>query len=144
MAMAHFSIGQLSLATQCKIETIRYYEKIGLLPAPGRTAGNQRRYDTSHHQRLLFILHAREMGFPIKAVRDLLALGAQPDAPCGAADSIAGRQLEAVRQRIRQLQLLEKTLESMRDNGGEHHLRDCRVMETLAACRHCYDRHHQF
>jgi len=141
--MTQFSIGQLSLATECKVETIRYYEKIGLLSAPERTNGNQRRYDTSAYQKLLFILHARDLGFSIAAVRQLLALAGQPDSLCEAADIIAQRQLAAVRSKIQRLKGLEKILvritQTCENNGHIHH---CRVIEALAACTSCYERHH--
>lgn len=63
------SIGELSRATDCKVETIRYYEKIGLMPEPARSAGNQRRYGERHRDRLHFIRHSRQLGFSIEAIR---------------------------------------------------------------------------
>jgi len=72
MAEARLRIGDLATATATKVETIRYYERIGLLPTPGRTAGNYRAYDRRHLERLSFIRHARELGFSIEAVRDVL------------------------------------------------------------------------
>ena len=69
------SIGELSRATDCKVETIRYYEKIGLMPEPARSAGNQRRYGERHRDRLHFNRHSRQLGFRIEAIRELLAAG---------------------------------------------------------------------
>src|SRR5258707_11737716 len=74
--MDALTIGQLGQATGTKVETIRYYEKIGLLPAPGRTTGNYRSYAAEHLQRLGFIRRARELGFSIEEVRELLKLAA--------------------------------------------------------------------
>ena len=67
-----FSIGKLAIATDCKIPTIRYYEKIGLLPPAQRSAGNQRLYSQANLQQLKFIRHARELGFALPAIRQLI------------------------------------------------------------------------
>jgi len=85
----NLTIGQLSKETHCKVPTIRYYEEIGLLPAPSRTSGNQRRYGAEHVIRLGFIQHCRELGFRQKAIRDLLALTTHPDQSCEAVSEIA-------------------------------------------------------
>lgn len=140
--MSQFSIGALSKATNCSVETIRYYEKIGLLPEAERTSGNQRRYDQSHYKRLLFILHARDLGFSIVAIRQLCALSAHPNSPCGEADAIAQKQLVAVRARIERLKLLEKELEKMTSCSHGHKVQDCQVIEALAQCGACHSEHH--
>ena len=72
--MAELSIGQIGKATETKVETIRYYERIGLLPKPHRTSGNYRSYASEHVHRLAFIRRARELGFSIEDVRELLDL----------------------------------------------------------------------
>src|SRR3546814_11032381 len=82
MASENLSIGDLAKATNTKVVTIRYYEKIGLLPAPDRTAGNYRSYSATHLGRLSFIRRARDLGFSIEQVRDLLGLSDQRDRPC--------------------------------------------------------------
>jgi DNA-binding transcriptional MerR regulator len=79
--MDSLTIGQLGRATDTKIETIRYYEKIGLLPEPRRTSGNYRSYAAEHLQRLGFIRRARELGFSIEDVRELLKLAARGERP---------------------------------------------------------------
>src|SRR3546814_9819152 len=89
MASENLSIGDLAKATNTKVVTIRYYEKIGLLPAPDRTAGNYRSYSATHLGRLSFIRRARDLGFSIEQVRDLLGLSDQRDRPCEAVDAIA-------------------------------------------------------
>lgn len=131
--MKQFSIGTLSSTTGCHIETIRYYEKIGLLPEAERTRGNQRRYDEKHLKRLLFILHARELGFSIASIRQLSALSEHPELPCGEADDIAKKQLTHVRARIHQLKLLEKELEKMTAHHDTHKVHDCQVIEILGS-----------
>ena len=80
-----FTIGRLARETGCKVQTIRYYEQIALMPQPLRTAGNQRRYGPGHVARLAFIRHGRELGFPLDAIREFLSLSDDPDRPCEAA-----------------------------------------------------------
>lgn len=137
-------IGELARRTGTKVQTIRYYEEIGLLPPPARTAGNQRAYGRRHLDRLAFVRHARELGFPLPAIRELLALADDPERPCDAADEIAQRQLAAVRSRIVRLQALEAELDRMlaRCEGGR--IADCRVIEVLAdqSHAHCLDPSH--
>jgi DNA-binding transcriptional MerR regulator len=125
-------IGDLAKATATKVETIRYYERIGLLPAPGRTAGNYRAYGPRHRERLSFIRHARELGFSIGAVRDLLRLADDPDRPCEGADRIARVHLADVERRMARLASLRAELERMllRCEGGR--IAECRVIEVLA------------
>ncbi|WP_163277745.1 MerR family transcriptional regulator, partial [Klebsiella aerogenes] len=82
------------------IETIRYYERIGLMPKPGRTEGGRRSYDVADVQQLAFIRHARELGFEIATIRTLLALREMPDASCEEISRIAQDQLAAVDDRI--------------------------------------------
>jgi len=84
-----YSIGDLSRRTGVKIPTIRYYEQMGLIAAPERSEGNQRRYERSELERLAFIRHARDLGLSIDSIRDLLALSQHPERPCGEADRIA-------------------------------------------------------
>ncbi len=83
------SIGELAKRTGVKVATIRYYEQMGLIAAPDRSEGNQRRYEKTDLDRLSFIRHARDLGLTIEAIRDLLALSAHPEKPCGEADRIA-------------------------------------------------------
>ncbi|RYI33730.1 MAG: MerR family transcriptional regulator [Acetobacteraceae bacterium] len=133
------TIGKLGQATGVKVPTIRFYEQIGLLPEAGRSAGNQRLYDRATQDRLAFIRHARELGFPIDAIRDLLSLSDRPDRPCAAVDDIARAQLKSVQARIARLKALELELERMLDQCACGVIKDCRVIETLgdhALCAH--------
>jgi len=82
-------IGELAKATATKVETVRFYEKAGLLSPPARTDSNYRSYDAAHLQRLSFIRRARDLGFSLEAVRDLLTLADDRDKPCQAVDTIA-------------------------------------------------------
>ena len=126
------TIGRVAEAADCKVQTIRYYEQIGLLPSPPRTAGNQRRYSWADVERLLFIRHARGLGFPLEAVRDLLSLSDSPDHSCDAADAIARAQLENVKGRISRLTSLKGELERMIEQCSGGQISDCRVIEALS------------
>lgn len=135
------SIGDLSRMTGTKVPTIRYYESIGLMPEPARSAGNQRSYDGSHATRLAFIRHARELGFSLDAIRELLALSDDPERSCAQADRIATEQLVAVRLRIGRLQALETELERMLVECRHGSIADCRVIEVLGDHAHCAHGH---
>ena len=134
-------IGELSRATGTNIETIRYYERIGLLPAPDRTAANYRSYGSAHRSRLSFVRHSRELGFTIEEIRSLLDLSDDPARDCGEADRIATRHLEQVEEKIAQLRLLRDELTRIvgRCRGGL--AGDCRVIEALADHRRCESEH---
>ena len=137
-----FSIGNLARRTGVKVPTIRYYETIGLLPQPDRSAGNQRLYGRPAAERLAFIRHARDLGFPLEAIRDLLSLSDQPDQSCESADAIAQTQLIAVEQRIARLQALKVELERMIEQCRGGRIADCRVIETLGDHALCRADHH--
>lgn len=132
-----YSIGRVSSVTGCKVETIRFYEQIGLLPEPERTNGNQRRYLTSHIDRLRFILHARDLGLPVEAIRELLKLAQDPSGSCAQADAIAREQLVTVRAKLARLTELAVELERIVEgcNGGR--IAECRVFEVLTAHETC-------
>ncbi len=135
-----FSIGELSKRANVKIPTIRYYEEMGLLAAPERTEGNQRRYDATGLERLSFIKHARDLGFSIDAISELIELQDHPDRSCHAATDIAVSQLSDVRAKIKRLRALEKELVRISKGcDGEGVSEDCYVLASLAdhkLCRH--------
>lgn len=135
------TIGKLGQAAGVKVPTIRYYEQIGLLPEPDRSSGNQRLYPKSALDRLAFIRHARELGFPLEAIRDLLGLSDRPDQSCAAADAVAKAQLAATRARIARLLALEAELERMIDQCACGTISDCRVIEVLGNHAHCAQDH---
>lgn len=137
------SIGKFSATTGVKVPTIRYYEEIGLLPEPQRSASNQRLYDPKLRERLGFIRHARELGFPLEAVRELLSLTDQPDHDCAAVDDIAARQLAAVKARITRLEALKDELERMLEHSGAGVVSSCRVIEVLGDHSHCLHASHK-
>ncbi|MGZ3218012.1 MerR family transcriptional regulator [Paracoccus sp. T5] len=135
------SIGKLSAATGVKVPTIRYYEQVGLLPRPPRTQGNQRLYDRRAVARLSFIRHARDLGFPLEAVRELLGLSDHPDQSCAAADAIARRQLQEVNARIQRLTALRDELERMLRQCACGTIGECRVIEVLGDHDQCQGSH---
>ena len=133
------TIGKLGKASGVKAPTIRYYEQIGLLPAPDRSEGGQRLYERKDLERLAFIRHARDLGFPLEAIRELLGLSDNPARSCEAADAIARRQLAAVNARIRRLTALREELERMLHDCASGTIADCRVIEVLgdhSLCAH--------
>ena len=109
------SIGELARRADCKPETVRYYERIGLLRDATRTGGGQRRYGDDAVRRLTFIRHARDFGFSVESVRELLAMSDQPDMPCQEVDAIATHHLKKVESRLQRLSILREEL-----NGWSH------------------------
>ncbi|TAM98884.1 MAG: MerR family transcriptional regulator [Rhizobiaceae bacterium] len=131
-----FSIGELSRRTAVKVPTIRYYERIGILPAPRRTEGRQRRYDEDAVARLAFIRHARELRFDLDAICTLLSLQDNPDHSCAQADEIAKARLVEVDKRIAALGALRTELRRMIEECACGRVAECRVIETLADTSH--------
>jgi len=125
------TIGKLAAATSVKVPTIRFYEQIGLLPEPPRTASDRRLYDDAALRRLSFIRHARELGFDIDSIRSLLDLSDHPDRPCGEANAIAERHLADVAEKIARLQALRTELSRMTAECAGGRVSACKVIEVL-------------
>lgn len=136
-----FSIGDLSRRTGVKVPTIRYYEQMGLVAAPERSEGNQRRYSRQELERLAFIRHARDLGFAVEDIRALIELNGHPEQPCGHADKIAGEQLISVREKIAQLKRLETELERIASCCDGKTIGDCYVIRALSDHALCADEH---
>jgi len=130
--MDTLTIGQLGRATDTKIETIRYYEKIGLLPAPHRTRGNYRSYAAEHLQRLGFIRRSRELGFSIEEVRELLKLAAHGERPCEEVDQLVTRHLETTERKIEALRRLRRELRDTLASCRGGRIAECRVIQALS------------
>lgn len=137
------TIGTLAKRTGTKVQTIRYYEQIGLMLEPGRSAGGQRRYADADLDRLAFIRHARELGFPLDAIRELLDLADNPERPCAEADGIARRQLVHVEQRMQRLEALRAELSRMIEECSGGRVAECRVIEVLRDHTECLTDHRQ-
>ena len=104
-------IGEAAAASGCHIETIRYYERIGLLPHPARSVSGYREYLPVEVDRLRFITRGRELGFSLEEIRSLLALSDDPTLSCRDVDQLARRHLADVRQRLRELRRIARELE---------------------------------
>ena len=139
--MKEYSIGQMSRQTGVKVTTIRYYESRGLIPSPARTAGGQRRYDDAALERLAFLRHARELGFGLDDIADLMALAEEPTEDCAPAHEIARKQLAAVDRRMTILAQLRKELARMANADDKGQAGDCRVIQVLGDHRLCIGAH---
>jgi DNA-binding transcriptional MerR regulator len=138
--MAGVAIGAAGRISRVKVPTIRYYEQVGLLPAPARAENQRRLFSDADLRRLAFIRHARELGFEVDAIRTLLSLQDDPSQPCAAADAIARARLAEVEQRIASLTALKNELARMVDQCANGKIADCRVIETLADQSHEHGR----
>ena len=125
-------IGELGSATATNVETVRYYEKIGLLPPPARTSANYRAYGNEHLARLSFIRRARDLGFTLEAVRGLLTLSDDKAQSCEAVDSIARIHLTEVERKITDLAALRRELDRVLGSCRQGTVAECKIIETLA------------
>lgn len=128
------TIGALSDLTGVNIETIRYYEKIGLLPPPRRTQGRHRLYDRELSQRLQFVRRSRELGFSIEEIKALLRLVDQGGLGCREAKGIAERHLADIRGKISDLKRLERVLARLAMACEANELPRCPLLENLSNC----------
>ena len=125
-------IGELANATATKVETVRYYESIGLLTPPARTSANYRVYGSAHLSRLSFIRRARDLGFTLEAVRELLTLSDDRSQSCQAVDSIARAHLTEVERKIGDLKALRSELDRVVGACRHGTVAECKIIETLA------------
>lgn len=130
---ANFSIGELASRAGCKLETVRYYEKAGLMPEPPRSDGGHRMYGWGHLKRLNFIRRSRELGFTVAQVRELLSLMDEPDHTCGEVKAIALSQARETQRKIEHLKRLQRALTAMsvECRGGPYSVDDCPIIEAL-------------
>lgn len=125
------SIGSLAKQTGVAVETVRYYEKIGLLPEPVRTAGNYRSYSRSDLQRLGFIRRARDLGFSLDQIRSLLTLADDRHRSCHEVDAIAHAQLKTIEGKIADLQALQQQLDRLIRQCAKGTVADCLILDAL-------------
>src|SRR5215510_12016448 len=124
-------IGELAARAACDAQTVRYYEREGLLEAPVREASGYRRYDEPHLTRLNFIRHCRALDIPLTEVRQLLEFAAQPDRSCAQVDGLLDQHIALVQERIRTLQSLQQQLVALRqscDGDGSH---PCAILQSF-------------
>ena len=127
-------IGELAQVAQCTVETVRYYEKEGLLPAPARTAGNFRDYGPAHVERLRFIRNCRALDMSHGEIRTLLNLADQPGEGCGAINAVFDQHIAHVDERIRELIQLKEQLGGLRKRCQiEQAVNACGILHGLAA-----------
>lgn len=126
------AIGELSRRTGVNIETIRYYERIGMMPRPLRSQGGRRLYTQDQSRRLAFIKRARTLGFMLEEIRTLLALTSGAGA-CAEVKHVTEQHLEEVRQRIKDLRRLEKVLRDLVAQCDSGRMSPCPVLESLSA-----------
>lgn len=142
MAQKDFTIGWLAGRTQCKVQTIRYYEQIGLMPVAPRSEGNRRLYGHGQADRLAFIRHSRELGFSLDQIRELLTLSDDSEDPCTEIDAIASSHLEDIRNKISRLKGLEAELVRVLGDCGGHKVSSCRIIEVLSDHKLCVSDNH--
>lgn len=132
MGVERLTIGDLAARSGTKVQTVRYYEQVGILPKPDRTAGNHRLYGRRDLDRLIFVRRGRELGFALEDVRRLLSLADRADLSCEEADAIASAHLAEVQEKIAQLRALEEELGRMVSQCRHGKVSDCRVIEALS------------
>lgn len=133
MNFEKFSIGQLAKRSGCKVETVHYYEKIGLMPEPPRTDGGHRVFFLPHVKRLNFIRRSRELGFKIEQIKELLKFIDEPDHHCGEVKEVAIQHAKVVQSKINDLQRLNSALNSMVTpcKGSNNSIDDCPIIDAL-------------
>ena len=131
MRARHFAIGALSAQSGVNIETIRYYERIGVMPAPPRTEGRQRVYDEAHLKRLTFIRRGRELGFSLDEVRDLLGLVRGHELTCAEVKTLTEQHLADIRCKLQDLKRLVRVLTDLAAQCHGKEVPDCPILDTL-------------
>jgi len=125
-------IGELAKQARCQVETVRYYEREGLLAAPGRSEGNYRLYQTSHLQRLMFIRNCRTLDMTLDEIRSLLALMDQPEVNCTPVNQLLDAHIQRVQTRIRSLQELQQQLLDLRQRcASGQDVQQCGILQQL-------------
>ena len=130
-----FSIGALSGRSGVHIETVRYYEKIGIMPAPARSAGGYRIYGTNHVRRLHFIRRGRELGFSLDELRGLLHLVDGQTYTCREVNALTIAHLATIRQKIADLQRLEHVMSDMAKQCKGDRVPECPIIDALFEMR---------
>ncbi|SFG81983.1 DNA-binding transcriptional regulator, MerR family [Methylobacterium gossipiicola] len=126
------TIGDLAAATNTRVETVRWYEKVKLLPKPARSAGNYRLYGPEHLRRLSFIRRGRDLGFTVDQIRELLALADERGRSCAEVDTIARAHLAEVERKLSDLTRLARELSDVIGQCKCGSVADCRIIEALS------------
>lgn len=130
-----YTVGQLAKQANCKVETVHYYEKSGLMPEPPRSVGGHRIYSVDHAKRLIFIRRSRELGFSIEQIKSLLKFIDEPDHSCGEVKAVASAQSLEVQRKIDDLIRLKSALDSMvkQCKGANYPIDKCPIIDALYA-----------
>lgn len=133
MDIAPLKIGELARRIGLQVETIRYYEREGLLPAPARSEGNYRLYGSAHVERLQFIRHCRSLDISLGEVHVLLNLRDAPERSCITVNELLDKHISDVARRVHELQALEKQLKELRNRcSSAQAAKDCNILKTLS------------
>lgn len=128
----NLKIGELAKRSGCLVETIRFYEKQGLLPRTIRSEGNFRLYGEMHAERLQFILHCRSLDMSLDEIRNLLQFRDAPEANCTAVNTLLDKHIEHVALRIKELTALETQLNALRQLCQVNRsIKDCHILKKL-------------
>lgn len=126
------NIGTLAKAVGCQVETIRFYEKEGLIPAPERSAAGYRRYSPAHLEQLKFVVHCRSLDISLAEIKRLLQLKSSPEDDCGEINRLIDRHIGDLHRKIAELALLEQQLIALRDHCHDAlSVRECGIMQGL-------------
>jgi len=126
-----YAIGEVSKRTGVNIETVRYYERVELLPKPDRTAGGNRQYNEDQLKQLFFVKRSRELGFSIREIRALLAMALNTEFTCGEVHDLTTEHLASVQEKIASLKRLEADLINMAAECSRGDVPDCPILDTL-------------
>lgn len=129
--MRPLTIGRLASETGTTVETVRYYERAGLIPAPARTEGNYRSYRAQDLERLRFIRRTRDLGFTLAEVRALLEMAGERERDCGTVDALASRHLEEIDRKIADLTALRRELAGVIASCAGGTVAECRILEAF-------------
>ena len=131
--MNSFTVGALADNASVNSETVRYYEKIGLMPKPKRKESRYRVYDESSLARLKFIVRAKQLGFTLKEIKELLELRIESKATCGDIKNLAGHKIEDIKQKIKDLQNIKKVLTKLIQQCVNEELssEECPILEAI-------------
>ena len=124
-------IGELAAQAGCDVQTVRFYEREGLLEEPEREDSGYRRYADRHLKRLQFIRHCRSLDIPLPEIRELLAFAAEPDPSCSHVDALLDEHIVHVRQRLKALKTLEKQLVALRRRCDGDPSHSCAILESF-------------
>lgn len=133
--MSGLRIGDLARQTGTSVETVRYYEKAGLLPSPPRTSGNYRSYGTDELARLSFIRRTRDLGFSLEQVRALLDMAGRNDSDCATVDGLANQHLIEIDRKIADLSALRRELAGVVSACSGGTVADCRILEAFSPAK---------